>query len=34
MRKTLTLVFSLGLMAGLAPWSRAAAQEQVTGEWS
>src|SRR5215475_2229959 len=38
MRKKLMLVFSLGLIAGLALWSRAAsgaaAQEQVTGDWS
>src|SRR5215813_7251919 len=38
MRKTLMLVFSLGLIAGLALWSRAAhgaaTQEQVVGDWS
>jgi len=38
MRKTLMLVSSLGLMAGLTLWSHAArgaaAQEQVAGDWS
>src|SRR6266542_3201856 len=38
MRKTLMLVSSLGLMAGLTLWSHAArgaaAQEQVSGDWS
>src|SRR6266508_2386312 len=38
MRKTLMLVFSLSLMAGLTLWSHAArgaaAQEQVAGDWS
>src|SRR5262245_5699120 len=38
MRKTHVLIFSLGMMASLALWSHAArgaaAQEQVTGDWS